>query len=251
MAFPDIRISAVSYLNTKPFLYGLFTHPVKSEIDLRLDVPSECARKLRNGEVDLALLPVGALRDLPEYKLISDYCIGADGSVRTVCIYSQVPIEQVQEVYLDPDSRTSVLLCKYLLQDYWRSPVKFMQGRPGYEQLIKGTTAGLMIGDKALDQELRSAYVYDLAEYWKKMTGLPFTFAVWVSTQSLDQDFINSFNAALAQGLARIDELVMLMENTRAHFDVYTYYKENISYLLDQDKRDSMKLFLEKTAAFN
>lgn len=251
MELPKVRISAVSYLNTKPLLYGLFTHPVINLIELGLDVPSECARKLSAGEVDLALLPVGALRDFEQYNVISDYCIGADGKVRTVCIYSQVPIEAITDIYLDTDSRTSVLLSKYLIKNFWQLDVRYHQSFPGYEAKISGTSAGLMIGDKALDQELKSAYVYDLAEYWKLMHQLPFTFAVWVSTQVLSPVFVNSFNAAMKQGLERIDQLVMLMENTRAHFDVYSYYKENISYLLDQEKIESLRLFLDKTTEIN
>lgn len=242
-----IKVSAVSYLNTKPLLYGIFNHPVYEKLDLTLDIPSQCALKLIADEVDVALMPVGALHDLPDYNIISDYCIGSDGDVRTVCIYSDVPMEEIEVVYLDYHSRTSVLLAQHLLKNYWKKEVMFLPGPEGFEDKISGSTAGLVIGDKALDQELKSEYIYDLAEAWKSMYDLPFVFAVWVSRKELPVDFIQQFNAAQSQGIARIDQLVQLMANTRKHFDLDQYYNRNISYVLDVDKKKALELFLSVT----
>ena len=113
-----IKVSAVSYLNTKPMLYGIFNHPVYEHIDLSLDVPSICAEKFIHNKVDMALMPVGALHGLEDYDIVSDYCIGTDGDVRTVCLYSDVPMEEIETVFLDFDSKTSVLLAQYLLNHY-------------------------------------------------------------------------------------------------------------------------------------
>ena len=79
-----LKISAVSYLNTKPFLYGLFQSGMEDSIDLSLDIPSECARKLVAGEVDLGLIPVAVIPQLKTPHIISDYCIGTEGAVKTV-----------------------------------------------------------------------------------------------------------------------------------------------------------------------
>ncbi len=243
----NIKVSAVSYLNTKPLLYGIFNHPVYEQIELSLDVPSICAQKFVRGKVDLALLPVGALHDFTGAHIVSDYCIGTDGSVRTVCIYSEVPMEEIEMVYLDEHSRTSVLLAQYLLKNYWKKEVIFLPGPDGFEEKISGAAAGLIIGDKALDQELRSNYTYDLGHAWKDMTGLPFVFAVWVSREKLPGEFIQAFNEAQGQGIARIDQLVQLMANTRKHFDLDEYYTKHISFVLDSQKRKAMELFLSLT----
>lgn len=239
-----IRIAAVSYLNTKPLLYGIFNHPVYKQIDLKLAVPSLCATLLENGEVDMALLPSGALVNHSEFKIVSDYCIGAENKVRTVCIYSPCPISEVTDIWLDSDSRTSVLLCRYLVQHYWKRDVQWHTDGKDIEQMIKGNTAVLLIGDKALDAELNSPYIYDLAEAWRHMYDLPFTFAVWATQKELDQQFLNSFNEAQLQGLQKIDELSMLMANTRRHFSVISYYKDNISFILDDAKRQSLDKYL-------
>lgn len=246
-----IRIAAVSYLNTKPLLYGIFNHSVNEKIDLQLAIPSQCAQLLASGEVDMALMPVGALHDITSPRLVSEYCIGANGPVRTVCLFSHVPIEEIEVVYLDYHSRTSVLLAKYLLEHYWKKNVKFVLGGEHFDQHIKGTTAGVMIGDKTLDHELTIPYIYDLASAWNEMHGLPFVFAAWVSNKPLPKDFIAAFNEAQAKGIANIHQLVQLMANTRKHFDLQKYYKENIQYQFDDAKREALKLFLDLTAQYN
>ncbi|MBA3902015.1 MAG: ABC transporter substrate-binding protein, partial [Bacteroidetes bacterium] len=84
-----IRISAVSYLNTKPFLYGIQNSDALTHfnIDLKTDLPSVCAEKLLANEADLGLVPVAIIPKLKEYHIISDYCIGAIGPVKTVMLY--------------------------------------------------------------------------------------------------------------------------------------------------------------------
>jgi predicted solute-binding protein len=77
-----------------------------------------------------------------------------------------------------------------------------------FSEHIEGTTAGLVIGDRALEQRKQSAYVYDLGEAWKNMTGKSFMFAAWVSNKKLSAHFIESFNIANQFGLSRLDEVV-------------------------------------------
>ncbi len=159
-----IKITAVSYLNTKPLLYGLLKSDLAADIELQLDIPSVCAQKLLSGQADLGLVPVAVLPELISPRIVSDYCIGADGTVRTVCIFSERPLEQVERLYLDFHSRTSVELTKILLAEYWMLSPELVPAQEGYEALISGTTAGLVIGDRAIGLEQKFSYVYDLGE---------------------------------------------------------------------------------------
>ncbi|MFA4852768.1 MAG: MqnA/MqnD/SBP family protein, partial [Bacteroidales bacterium] len=113
------RISAVSFLNTLPFVYGINNSGMLSDFELILDVPSECARKFNNKEVDIALVPVAAIKNLSSYKLLNDFCIGSIGNVRTVLLLSQVPLKQISKIHLDYHSLTSINLVKILSQHYW------------------------------------------------------------------------------------------------------------------------------------
>lgn len=199
-----------------------------------------------DGEIDVGLVPVVVLRHLPEHQIISDYCIGCDGTVASVCLFSEVPIEEVKEVLLDYQSRTSVALAKILLREYWKVDPVVTDTSGEFRSSIKGTTAAVLIGDRALEQQQHSKYVYDLGEAWKDFTGLPFVFAAWISNKKLPDDFVSAFNAANQWGLENIDEVVA--ENPFSAFDLKEYYTKNVSYRLDAEKRKALQLFLEKLA---
>ena len=238
-----IRVGAVSYLNTKPMLYGIEHSPVRHWIDLSVDYPAEIARQLKAGEIDLGLIPVAILPELKEYFIDTDYCIGANGPVGSVAIYSDVPLEEVETILLDYQSRTSVALCRILLKHYWKLSPHMLRAAPGYQSLIKGNIAGVVIGDRAFEQRKTSKYEFDLADAWKKMTGLPFVFAAWVSNKELPETFIDAFNRANERGLTQLDKVVA--ENPSPHYDLLHYYTRNISYKLDEEKRKGLQLFLE------
>ncbi|MEO0340453.1 MAG: menaquinone biosynthesis protein [Bacteroidota bacterium] len=243
------KATAVSYLNTKPLLYGLVTNPVLDLIELQTDIPSVCADKLINRAVDLALIPVAAIPSVPNAEIISDYCIGTKGTVKTVCIYSDRPIEEVEVLHLDYHSRTSVALTKILLEEYWQVSPLLIDASPGYIDKIQGGTAGLVIGDRTIGLEEQFAYVYDLGEIWEKHTGMPFVFAAWVSNRQLDKSFIEQFNAALAHGLDHINELMLILPSPAPGFDLKAYFTHYISYELDRPKRKALDLFLTKLKA--
>ena len=121
-----IKVGAVSYLNTKPLLYGLQHGPIKDEIELMLDYPARLVEMLKTGAIDIGLVPVGALPELGEYHIVSDYCIGTEGEVASVAVFSQVPMEEIETVILDYQSRTSVKLCKLLFDKHWKRAVRFI-----------------------------------------------------------------------------------------------------------------------------
>ena len=239
-----IRITAVSYLNTKPLLYGLFKSDLSDRIDLQLNIPSVCAQKLQSGEADLALIPVAVLPELEQPRIVSNFCIGSEGAVRTVGLFAEKPLEELTEIFLDFHSRTSVELTRLLLEQYWKQSPTLIPASEGYERRIAGATGGLVIGDRVIGLENRFPYFYDLGEAWTAMTGLPFVFAAWVSNRALDPEFLEDFNAALALGLDHLPQLVYLLPSPAPGFDLQEYFTKNISYQLDSSKRKALRLFL-------
>jgi chorismate dehydratase len=240
-----IRVTAVSYLNTKPLLYGILNSSIQNEISLSLDIPSVCAAKLKSGEADLGLVPVAIIPQLKSPHIISDYCIGARGKVASVCIFSHCPIEEVKSLYLDYHSRTSAQLVQILLKKYWKlNPI--LKPNANVElQLEDKYSAALVIGDKAMGLHTQYEYVYDLAEHWYNYTQLPFVFAAWVSTKPLSDDFVKRFNKALKDGVSHIPQLVYLLP-TVPHCDLTEYFTRYISYDFDTAKRAALELFLEE-----
>ncbi len=243
----QLRISAVSYLNTKPFIYGLYRSDLADSLNLSLDIPSLCAQKLLTGEADLALAPVAIIPELPGAYLVSDYCIGAVGKVKTVCLFSDKPLAEIKRVYLDFHSRTSVALVRILCAQYWQISPEFIPATEGFEQHVGGETAAVIIGDRAIGREKQFAFTYDLGEAWTAWTGLPFVFAAWISTKPIDPELLTRFNAALQIGIDHIPDLTKILP-TIPGFDVEDYFRHNISYELDDAKWTGLNRFLTMLA---
>jgi chorismate dehydratase len=230
-------VGAVNYLNTKPLIYGFEKGMMKEQVDLIIDYPSKIAAALLDGSIDIGLVPVAILPKLKEYHFVSDYAIACDGTVASVCLFSDVPLEEIETVLLDYQSQTSVALLKILLKEYWKISPKLLQAAEGYEISIKGNTAGLV--------RLISMYSYDLGLAWKIHTGLPFVFAAWISSRPFDKTFVSDFNASNAFGINNID--LVIGENPFTLFDLLKYYSQNIKFRPDFNMGEVITLFLGKT----
>ena len=237
-----IRVGIVNYLNTKPLLYGLQHSPIINDIVLIQDHPAAIASQLLEGSIDLGLVPIAVIPKLPVAYIIGNHCISCDGPVASVCLFSNVPITEIKTVLLDYQSKTSVELAKLMLRHYWRINPELVYTHADYQSEIKGTTAGLVIGDRALTQRSISPFVYDLGEAWKIRTGRPFVFAAWVSHRELDPAFVAAFEEANALGLQNINNV--LAEVSHPSFDLEEYYTKYIQYKLDESKKDAMELLL-------
>ncbi len=237
-----IKVGAVSYLNTKPLVYGFSHGGAIKNMELVEDYPARIAAMLLNDEIDVGLVPVTVIKELDEAHIISDYCIGAEGEVASVCLFSDAPIDKVEKVLLDYQSQTSVALAKILLKNYWKILPVIEHAGEDFRAHIKGTTAAVVIGDRAFEQRKQSPYIYDLAEAWLNFTGLPFVFAAWIANKKLPDDFIQRFNDANRLGLENIDAVVA--ENGSPHYDLEKYFTQNISYELTEKKREGLEKFL-------
>jgi chorismate dehydratase len=240
-----LKISAVSYLNTIPFVYGILKSGHLENFRLDLDVPSVCAEKLKTGVVDVALVPAGAFPDFENPVLISEYCIGAVGKVRTVLLLSQKPLKQIDKIYLDYDSRTSVQLVKVLAEHYWNISPKWKSLNPGQSDHPEQLESLVAIGDKTFELVKEYKYVYDLAEEWIRFTSLPFVFAAWLTLQPIPEQTLESLNNALAWGVGRkAESLEFFKDKLPACRDCLSYLENNISFQLDEEKKKGMQLFL-------
>lgn len=238
-----IRLGIINYLNVKPLLHGILHSPVINDIEIVETFPAKLAQMLVADEVDAGIVPVAIIPQLKQHHIITDYCIGCDGPVATVCLFSEVPIDRVQKVLLDYQSRTSVMLARILLKRYWKIEPEFEDAKgEEYRHRITGTTAGLVIGDRAFEQRRQSTYIYDLGEAWKDYTGLGFVFAAWIANKELPANFIEAFNIANALGLNNVEKIVRDLSFNL--FDLNQYYKYNINYLLDERKKAGLEEFL-------
>ena len=239
-----IRISAVSYTNTKPFLYGIQHTAIIDQIDLSLDIPADCAQKLIDDKVDIGLIPVAATLNLPEWHIVSDYCIGANGAVNSVFIFSNCDIREAKTVQLDPQSRTSNNLARVLLKNFWKVEPQLITDSADYSQSTDSHTAFVQIGDRTFGKKAQFKFVYDLAEEWQKFTGLPFVFAAWIANKPIPKAFTDEFNTALKFGLDHRHELLKELPR-RPDFDLEDYLMHKLDFDLTEDKKKALYLFLD------
>lgn len=241
-----LRVSVVAYLNAQPFIYGLKHHEISDNINLTLDIPSECARKLLNKESDIGLVPVAVIPQLTDFEIIGKTCIGAIGKVASVLLCSDVPLHEIEKVFLDFHSRTSVALVQVLSKHFWEITPDYVQAPNDFISQIQNNTAGVIIGDRTFNLQNDFKYIYDLSEEWFKFTGLPFVFAAWVGRKGIDTKVLNAFEAALQLGLKEKDRVIKDCQPKYGDsFDIAYYLNVNIQYELDDEKKKGMEQFFE------
>ena len=217
-----LRVGAVSFLNTKPLIYPLLTKEIQTDIALTVDVPSRVATLLSEGALDVGLIPIiEYFRANPSdarYCILPDISIASHDSVRSIQLFSRVPIQEVRRIALDTNSRTSVALLKVLLAEKYGVSPAFTTCAP---TVVPSTAlqnrqyppfeAVLLIGDPALRHLGSTAYSVDLGEAWYKLTGLPFVYACWVAREEADLgDLAQVLFQSKERGVAQIPEIARL-----------------------------------------
>lgn len=243
-----IRISAVKYANTYPFIYGLVERGFEKKAIIQTDHPADCAAKLIGGKVDIGLIPVAALPLLKEYHIITDFCIGANKNVRTVLLLSNCPFGDIKTIFLDYRSRSSINLTKVLAKNAWKKEFNWVNTSKGFDFLNIGLDEAIvLIGDQCFEFENSFQNKIDLALEWEKFSGLPFVFACWTSNKFIDMDFLEEFNEALKLGVNNIDAVVEKFGQTGIINGIVlkNYLEKNIDYNFDEGKKKGLRLFLE------
>jgi len=244
--FGFMKISVVSYLNSLPLVYGIQHSEELRNCEIILDVPAIGAQKLASDEADIALVPVGAFPVPGSVEWVGNYCIGVEGPVRTVCLFSEVPLEKIRKVWLDSHSRTSIQLIRILAHEHWKLDWVFTPAYEGFEKTaIQGDHAGVCIGDKVFGIENRYPYKYDLAEEWIRFSGLPFVFAAWAVKRPVDPEFINQLNRAQEAGIKAIPDIARdcSLKMNLPESQIRDYLTRNISYPFTTEKKAGMERF--------
>ncbi|MBN2520081.1 MAG: menaquinone biosynthesis protein [Bacteroidales bacterium] len=242
-----IKVSAVSFINTYPFIYGLENTSIIDKIILSTDTPSDCAKKLINNEADIGLIPIAEIKKLNYSEIISDYCIASDNKARSVILISNQPIHKIKTIYLDNQSETSNNLVKILSKNFWKTNPEFKNSTEGYELMnFDINSAAVLIGDRTFKIQNEYPYIYDLAEEWNKYTNLPFVFACWVANKQLPDNFKQKFIKGLEYGINHITKIIEInYKGVKIIKNIEKYYFGNMNYHLDEKKRKAMRLFFD------
>ena len=244
-----LRLGAVSYLNTKPLVYGLEAIP--EQFELRFDVPATCATLLHAGQVDLGLIPaIEFLRGAEDYWIVPGVAIASEGDVASVAVFSKKPIEQVRSIALDLSSRTSVALTRILCAKRWGIAPDFSPAEPDLAAMLARADAALVIGDPAMaiDAAAQGLNKIDLGGEWNALTGLPFVYAMWTGREGAASPAqCAALRTAREQGeanLSRIAEQAGEGDPGRAG-KALRYLRDNLKYGLGEREAAGLRRFHE------
>ena len=170
-----LRIGCVKYLNAQPLIHGWPGQVV-------FDHPSTLCRMLADAELEVALVSSFEFLRRGDYAIVDDVAVAADGAVYSVFLAHGGEIEQIEEIALDPASQTSVNLLRCLLAERGLTP-RLTSAETGVSDPVTRVRARLMIGDQAIrfrQEHEQACRFWDLGEEWKRLTDLPFVFALWL-----------------------------------------------------------------------
>lgn len=241
-----LKVSVVQYLNTVPLVWGMLKGEQQGKYELSYTTPALCADAVRQRKADIGIIPSIEYQRMDHAQILAGISIASKNEVKSVLLLSKVPIAKIQTVAVDNSSRTAAALLRILMRKFYSRFITVTPSLPKPADMLRRADAALLIGDPALTYDGQVAEIYDLAAEWKKFTGLPFVFALWVGYEDaklphLRKDFEDSRDF----GLAHIDDIAaeyapkLKMQAP----GVKVYLTENIDYSLDEENRKGLRHF--------
>jgi chorismate dehydratase len=242
-----VRLSAVSYLNAAPLLYGLET---EQAFELERAVPARVAERLHAGEADLGMIPsIEYARG--RYAIVPEIAIASRSAVRSVMLFFRTPLVQVRRVALDTGSRTSVALLRLLLRERIGRDPEYVDAEPYVDRMLETSDAALVIGDVALYYE-GSADRLDLGQAWRQATGLPFVWAFWAGRSgALNPAGVARLQRATREGVEAIPQIAETFaagDPDRAELNA-SYLLHSIAYEMGEKELAGLAEFYRRAAA--
>ena len=270
-----IRLGAVSYLNTRPLVYGLEQQPdlarrsggvpnaaaalgcpghaaKAARFTLRFDVPARCAELLHANDVDLGLIPS---IEYPghDYRIVPGVSIASDGPVASVAVFTKVPAERIRSIAVDTSSKTSVALLRVLCARWFEIGPQLVSMPPDLGRMVSECDAALVIGDNALfaDHVALGLEKVDLGEEWIGMTGLPFVYAFWAGRPGVvSHGDVAALQEARNRGLTATATIgrELFPDNPASAARADLYLRENVKYDLGEPEVAGLRRFYELAA---
>jgi len=275
-----LRISIVEFLNTAPLVWGFTDGPLAGKYELSFAVPSQCAEDLRAGRADVGIIPSIEYQRMDDVVAVPGMAIASKHEVRSLLVVSKVPIEMAQSFAMDTNSRSTVGLARILCRRHWNIDPEFINMPPDADKMLARADAALVIGDPALRLRLlmdamqaktpsgegccgfgdedahpvkgvETLFMYDMAQQWREMTGLPAVLAIWVARRGvLTPEMIADFQASRDYGLSHIGDIAegAALKLDLPPRDLERYLVENIDFSLDEENLAGLRRYYEECA---
>jgi chorismate dehydratase len=252
-----LRIGIVSFVNSRPLAWGLLRGRADASFACESLPPAVIADRLRDGSLDVGLVPSIELARIPDLEVVPGLAIAATHEVRSVLLVSRLPVAEITTVALDENSRTSAALVRILLAERYGVRPRTVTVAADLPAMLAAADAALLIGDPALAVERERFVVLDLAGEWLELTGRPFVFAVWaargdvVRREGVSANLVAALEASFAAGWAALDEIVAetAAETGLPPPVLRDYYTRNLRYRVGPAEREGLAEFLRRAAA--
>ena len=243
-------LSASSYSNTAPLIWSFIYGSRRGTCEIILDnAPARSAELLAENHIDAALVPVIEYQRIKDVYLVPEVCVGAREKVRSVCLITKgIDLPNVKTVALDVSSRTSVALTKIIFREFYNLAPEYKDAKPDVAAMLAENDCALLIGDPALTIDENIYRKFDLVEVWRKFTGFGFVFAMWMTNAGkMNAARTIDFAAARDEGLENLDQIAANYQSNikLAPEDLKKYLSENISYTINDEMRQGMKLYFK------
>jgi chorismate dehydratase len=243
------RVGAVSYLNTLPLIWGMLGGPQREQVDVSFAIPSACARDVKEGRVQIGLVPVAEIAR-QGLEIVPGVGISCRGTVRSILLLSRVPWKKVRILAADLGSRTSVELARVILRERYGVEPAIVLHEPILDEMLATAEAALIIGDPALriTPEQLPFQCLDLGAEWLAHTGLPMVFAAWAGKPGIAVEFLGSItNGSYEFGKPQIHQIVE-QESAKRQISkdlARRYLTEYIRFELGPDEYRGLQSFLK------
>jgi chorismate dehydratase len=263
------KISIVKYLNAVPLAWGILEGPQRESFEPVLSTPAECADQLSQARVDIGLIPSIEFQRIKGSRIVAGPAVASTNRVRSVILISLVPLWKVKTVACDSGSRTSVALAKIIFDEFYHIHPDFRPAEPDVANMLAQSDAALVIGDHALKfMETNECpnienqkplvrlgseplQVFDLAERWRFLTGLPFVFAFWAVRDGFkDTNVVDALKQSRDYGVANIPTIAQKYSESlqiKKEF-LQEYLEQNVHYYMDKACVEALQLFYDKAA---
>lgn len=242
-----LRVGHMTYLNSEVF----YRYLPGDACQLAAMPPRAMAEAVEKGELDAGPLPTAEVIRLGDrVRPLGDLCVAASERALSVLLFAHRPVEQLEgaRVGVTSHTATSIQLLRILFSDLWKVS-------PGeYVSLEEEHDTALVIGDPALREKAGDTYeyVYDLGEEWKRLTGMPFVYALWVIRNDVATDLAETFERVLltatTQGIRSAPEIGELRASDFMDADATESYVRNFTYRIGPGEREAIEEFRRRLA---
>ena len=249
-------IGSVPYLNEKP-LTRWFHHTADgraSGIKVVYEVPSRLAEMLAAGEIAAALVSSFEYFRTSGYVVAPGVSISGQDEILSVRAFSRAPWRFLESLALDASSLTSAALLKIILAQQYSSHPAFLNHAPDLAAMLEVADAALLIGDKGMLAKPEGLLTIDVGEAWRKMTGLPFVYAVWMGTpEAMTPELVDALQRSRDWGTTQIEPIVgeEAMRLGCSPRLVRKYLTQIMDYNLDEEHLQALALFGQKAREEN